>query len=137
MLPDDRFHELFHFMISTLHVHLSPTSSLRSQQLILQALKTGLRPHQILLNPQILARKRIVVKSPLRIFLECLQIPIQLLSRLPKSLAPILTINLQERSMFPRSRRPYADFGVSVVQKKMMYDKEGKREKGAREKYVQ
>lgn len=97
---------------------ISMYTFIRSQQLFLQTLKTGLSPHQILLNPQILARKRIVVKSPFGILLECLQIHVQLLARLPKSLAPITTIDLQKRSALPRCRRPYADFGVSVIGRK-------------------
>lgn len=76
------------------------------QQLVLQRLKTGLASHQILLNPQVLTQKRIVIKRPLGILLKGLQIDVELLARFPKSLDPVTAIDLQERSALARDRRP-------------------------------
>jgi hypothetical protein len=73
---------------------------------MLKTLQASLGPHQLLLNPQILAQKRIVIKSPSRIILKRLQISLKLLAYLPKSFAPIISINLQERGPLPRCRCP-------------------------------
>ena len=91
-------------------------------QLVLQFLQAGLGPHQILLDPQILARERIVVKGPFGILLKRLQIEIQLLARLPKRLAPVAPVDLQERSPFPRSRLPVVQH---LVVRRRVHDHRG------------